>query len=217
MTTDTRDQRWIQQAEVARDLKTQLADIANEDESEIQFTEWSPGRKYVHIWSMTDGEEAVLPRYQALAALNIRRPDGAWAWTTDPANAPKPRVNSVKCFLHPEAPERALLDEIGITKFCMSGQLASNSSKRQHAMRRHSAEWAQYQEEVQTIERRKSDDRQERQLEAMLAMAGQREAPKAARAKPEREAVDYSCDVCGFQTTSNIGLVAHKRTHNKEA
>ena len=215
MTTETRDQpardqRWIQQAEVARDLRQQLDSVIFDDDAEIQFTEWSPGRRYVHVWSMSDGEEAVLPRYQALAALNTKRADGSWAWTAESDKAPRPRVNSVKCFLHPEAPERAFLDEIGVTKTCPAGSLASNSSKRQHAMRRHGSEWEQYQEEVQGIERRKADDRQERQLEAMMSLAGQR-AEKPVKAP--KEAKTYTCDECGFETTSNIGLVSHKRSH----
>ena len=62
----TTDQRFIERAEATRDLRNQLGNLGS-DESEIQFMEWSPGRKLVTIWSMETGEEATLPRYQASA------------------------------------------------------------------------------------------------------------------------------------------------------
>jgi hypothetical protein len=166
-------QRWVESAEKARDLKQQLAGLGGDDEGEIQFIEWSPGRRMVSLWNMVTGEEVTLPRYQALAALNTPNPRGGWLWTADKNLAPEPRLNSVKCFLHPEAPERELLDEIGITQVCMSGQLANESSKRKHA-RRHAAAWEQYQEEIQRRERAAEKAAQAKQTDAILSLASKK-------------------------------------------
>lgn len=165
MTTMTTDQRWIERAEDTRDLKRQLVGLAAEDEQEISFQEWSPGRKIVTIWSMEDGEEANLPRYQAVAAVNSGR------WTAYKDRAPVQRVNTYKCFLHPESPERAVLDEIGITRRCPAAHLANNGSRRVHAENRHKNEWRQYQEHLEEI--RDKEDRAERreELAAFKAIA----------------------------------------------
>ena len=84
MTTDTRerDQRYIQRVEAQRDLRSQMGDLATEDDQEVQAYEWSPGRRYVTLWSRVDGEEVSLPRYQAVMAVNTPHPtDRGAAWT----------------------------------------------------------------------------------------------------------------------------------------
>lgn len=173
-------QKWIETAEAARDLKAQLAGLGGEDEQEIQFIEWSPGRRMVTIWNMQTGEEITLPRYQALAALNTPNPRGGWMWTAHKEQAPPQKLNSVKCFLHPESPERALLDEIGITQVCFSAQLANESAKRRHA-RRHPQSWEQYQEELQRRERAAEKEAQAAQTQAILELAGSQAPKKAAK------------------------------------
>ena len=176
MTSAPTDQRWIERVEAARDLRTQLGNLDKDEEQEIQFTEWSPGRKLVTIWSMESGEEVTLPRYQAQAAVN------SFMWTADKSKAPKRRVNNVKCFLHPESPERAVLNELGVTRTCSAAHLANNGSKRTHAENRHKAEWRQLQEHLN--EQREAEYRQlqTQQTEAMLALAG-----KSAEAGPATE------------------------------
>lgn len=177
-------QRRMQGAEAARDLRAQLNGIGAEDEQEIQFIEWSPGRRMVKLWSREDGSEVELPQYQARAAINTPSVRGGYRWTSHPfecdcgncdetQRAPKARVNSVKCFLHPESPERALLDEIGITHVCMSGQLANESAKRQHA-KRHQSSWDQYREEVERREKEEAKKAGADQTAAILKLANQK-------------------------------------------
>jgi len=166
------DQRWIEQAEAARDLKAQLNGLEADESSEIQFTEWSPGRTYVTIWSTTDGEEVNLPRYQARAAMNTQKAGGGWAWTTNKELAPERKVNNVKCFLHPAAPERTILNEMGIVQTCVAAHLANNGSKRTHAEHRPGSLWAQYREELADREKviAKKEDRE--RTDAILKLAG---------------------------------------------
>jgi hypothetical protein len=180
-------QKWIQTAETQRDLKAQLAGLGQEDMGEIQFIEWNPGRVYVTLWNRQSGDEITLPRYQALAALNTPNPRGGWMWTTHryacecgqcspEMQSPKQRVGTVKCFLHPDAPEREVLDEIGIAQLCNT-MFLNESAKRQHA-KRHPSLWAQYQEEIQLREKMADKAAQADQTAAILALA----------AKPERAA-----------------------------
>src|SRR3990167_2865396 len=180
------DQRFIERAEATRDLRNQLGSLGS-DESEIQFMEWSPGRKLVTIWSMETGEEATLPRYQAVAAINTVGPRGGYVWTSKKENAPTPRINTIKCFLHPDSPERGFLDEIGVTAVCLSAQLASNASKWEHARNRHGASFKVYQEEIGRIEREEAREEQRKQTDAMLSLAGQNVEAKRSPGRPRKE------------------------------
>lgn len=167
------DQRWIEREEKQRDLRDNMVSVLAEadDEQEVQFHEWSPGRKHVTIWNMVSGEEATLPRYQARAALGTPNPRGGYMWTAFPDTAPKPRENTVKCFLHPDSPERAVLDDMGITIVCMSSKLANNGSKRMHAEHRHSSTWAQYKEEIAEREKKVKEAKDDARDEALLKLA----------------------------------------------
>lgn len=177
------NQGWIERAEASRDLKAQLAGLDAEDQSGISFEEWSPGRTYVTIWSMETGEEVVLPRYQAVSALNTPSIRGGWAWTADKAKAPIPRVNSTRCFLHPESPERAMLDEIGVMTVCMSGQLGGNGAKWEHARNRHPVSFRRYEEARREIEAREYRAKDDLRTEAIMELAkgAARPAEKAAK------------------------------------
>src|SRR3990167_9478120 len=124
----TTDQTFIERVEAQRDLRNQLGALGTAEESEIQFIEWSPGRKLVTVWNMETGEEATLPRYQARAAVNTLSPRGGYMWTAHKDKAPTPRENNVKCFLHPEHPLRAYLDEIGVSAICSSAHHASEGA-----------------------------------------------------------------------------------------
>lgn len=166
MTTDTRpEQRWIERVEKERDLRSQIDGLGADEEQETQFMEWSPGRKLVTIWSMETGEQIEIPRYQAAAAIR------SYKWTADPKLAPKQKVNSTKCFMHADSPERAILDELGISYKCPAAQLANKGSARVHAEHRHPSAWRQYQEYLSDI--REEEYRQERreELEAFKAIA----------------------------------------------
>ena len=206
------NQRFIETAEAQRDLRVQLQGVGQEDEQEIQFIEWSPGRRMVTIWNMQSGEEVTLPRYQAVSALNTPNPRGGWMWTSHQEQAPPQRVNNVKCFLHPESPERALLDEIGITQVCMTGHLANQSAKRQHA-KRHASSWEQYQEEVSRREKAAAQDAQAQQTAAIMALAGQRAEKPATGPREIDPATAIACDAdgCEYVAKNAFGLSAHKR------
>ena len=201
--TPANDQAWIESAEKQRDLRNQLAGIGAEDEQEIQFIEWSPGRRMVTVWNMESGESVTLPRYQAVAALNTVNPSGGYMWTADPSKAPEPFVPSVPCFLHPDSEYRPILRELGITATCMT-KLSDLDSMEKHA-KRHPSRWARLEREIARRERTKYETMQQQQTDAMMALAGGKAAELATA--PE----DLPCDECDFVAKNQFGLSAHKR------
>ena len=169
-------QRFVERAEKARDLRDQMDEaLGPEEDSEFQFYEWSPGRTNVSLWSTETGEEIVVPRYIAEAALFSRNEDGEYRFTADPSKAPEPRVNDVKCFMHRDAPERPFLVEAGIIgaheRGCEAAHLANDTSKWTHARNRHQSRYQQYREELDRRERAEERKRQERMEAAMLKIA----------------------------------------------
>ena len=191
MTTDAA-QAFMEKAEEARDIRNQLQGLSAEEQSGIFFREWSPGRTMVYLWNTETGEEILVPRYQGVAALNLPNSRGTgYLWTAKREQAPEPRKGTVKCFLHPESPERPFLDENGITTVCMSAHLASNSSKWAHARNRHPSAYEAYQTEVQAQEQKRRDDLQAQQTDAMLRLAG---GAKRGPGRPRKEAGEEEDD-----------------------
>lgn len=188
MTTDTRerDQRYIQRVEAQRDLRSQMGDLAGEDDQEVQAYEWSPGRRYVTLWSRVDGEEVSLPRYQAVMAVNTPHPtERGSAWTAhgpacdcgcDPSlRAPKARVNSVKCFLHPDSPYRAMLNEIGVSTICRSEHYPSEMIMWEVAESKHKTALRRYRDAIVQEERKARETKEDARTDAMLKLAGIKE------------------------------------------
>ena len=205
----TQNQLFIERVEAARDLKVQLAGLDGEDQNGIDFTEWSPGRTIVTIWSMETGEEVNLPKYQAVAALNTPSTRGGWAWTAHKEQAPPPRINNTMCFLHPQSPERAFLDEIGVGTVCMSAHLGGEGAKWDHARNRHQTSFRRFEEAKREREAREWREKDDARTEAIMALAGTKpEAPKVAVPM-------VNCDICGAEVKAK-GLNFHKMHAHKD-
>lgn len=207
------------QLERTRDLKSQMDDLRKESDQEIIFKETSPPRRFLTLYSRADGEPVMVPEKLAEKALEKRLPDGGFMFTTRASEAPEYKMGTVKCFLHEESPERlsGALDEVGLTGIvCPAGRLASLYSKRIHAQHRHKQQWETYQEHLSLQKNQEYEDRQQKQLEATLALAG-----RAVGKEPEvvLEQVRHDCPVCGWQNVKNteIGLATHQKQYCKGA
>ena len=191
----------------ARDLRSQVAELEPGLEGVI-FEHIRTRRELVTVYSMADGEAIPVPEYMVRAVMT-KTVNGEYMFTDNPAEAPEYRKGTVKCFLHADSAERAtgVLSEIGLAgKVCPAGSLASVHSKRTHGERRHGREWAAYKEYLDNEKETKAIARQEKQLEATLALAG----------KAAPEAPKGTCDTCGKDGFKNVG--AHKRgAHNERA
>lgn len=173
-----------ERAQDVRDLRNQIQGLQSEDEREMIFRDTSPRRPRVRVWSMVDGEQITIPRYLMEKLLDKRQQDGTYLFTARQNEAPARRLGQVKCFLHPDAPERVILDEIGLNgATCPAEHLASRYSKRIHGMHRHKNEWAAYQEFLDEQERDEARAERQQQLAATLALAG-RAADAAAKGRP---------------------------------
>jgi hypothetical protein len=191
-----------ERAEKRRDLKSQIAGLTAEDAGEIVFLHISPGREPVTIYRKTTGEPVQVPAYMVDNVME-KAEDGQPMFVSRKEDAPEFKLGTFKCFLHPDSPDRAILNEIGLMGTrCPANHLASLHSKREHGRRRHKAEWAAYQEYLDDAKEQKGQERQEKQLQATLALAGRAaEAPKG------------ECDICGRSGFKNVG--AHKRGAHK--
>ena len=198
-----------------RDLKKQVSELDHEEDTEVLFQEISPRRRRVTLYSTTDGEPIPVPEYMVRAALGATGPDGSPRFVSKQENAPEYRLGEIKCFLHPESPERPILKEIGLAgTSCNSGHLASAHSKRLHAQSRHKHEWAALQEYLNNQKTAEYEARQQAQLEATLEIA-QKAAGQPIATEPKKPIVPCPVEGCNYQGTkkqlSGHRMAAHRR------
>ncbi len=160
-----------EKAQRKRDLLVQVEGLDQEDMPEIIFKETSPARRRVMIYSMKDGEPLPIPKYMLDRTLSKRLDDGNFMFTTRKEEAPEYKLGTIKCFLHPESPDRVILEEIGLSgTTCPAAGLANLYSKRQHARHRHKEEWDAYQENLGDKKEQDAIAEQRAQTAAMLAL-----------------------------------------------
>lgn len=174
MTMEIQAETVEERAEVARDLQVEARralGVENERQ-EWTITDASPRRKLYVLYSTTTGERIEVPRFIFDTAIKRMVPGtNQFAFTAFKDRAPVYKPGAVKCFLHPESPERDALTEIGIFATCNAAELRNQHSKRMHAQHRHRDEWAALQEHIQEQERQTLRDEQRQQLNATLELA----------------------------------------------
>lgn len=154
--------------EERRDLLRQVQGI-DRDEAEIIFADTSPRRPMAIIYATLDGEPLVVTRKRARILLERPLPDGRFMFTADAKKAPTYQKGDVKCFLHADAPERKLMDSLGlIGKLCPAGQLANTYAKYVHERSKHVKSYEIWEKHVADEKEQAAIERQERQFEATL-------------------------------------------------
>ena len=163
------------QEEQRRDLRLQIQGMERSDFSEFSFTEWSPGRKMVTLWSMQDGISITIPQYMVGSALSKRWRNG-FLFTADKTKAPEFKDGTVRCFLAEGSVERdsGVLAAAGLDHlpYCPAHGLRSEYSKTQHGKNRHTNSWASLQDFLARQEREESRDEQRKATAAMMQLAG---------------------------------------------
>lgn len=163
-----------------RDLADADSELKAEREGLI-FMETSKKPPIITLYATSDGEPIPMPQPVAELAMRKRYKGGGYMFTDNPAEAPVYKLGEIKCFLHPDSPERTsgALAEVGIADvFCHSSHLATRYSRRIHGENRHGKRWAAYQEHMKELREEADREAQREQLAATLAMA-QNLAPKA--------------------------------------
>ncbi len=193
-------------AEQTRDLKQQVEGIATEALPGVIFIEIDEGREPVTVYSTEDGRPVTIPAYMVPQVMERRREDGEYRFVAEKEKAPEYKLGTILCFMHKDSPERATLDAAGLGgKFCRKDTIASDYAATIHGEHRHRQEWAAYQRYVQGEKETKREARQDRQLEATLAIA---------RAAQGSQAVDPDCPGCDWkQKPDTKNLVAALRLH----
>ncbi len=200
------------QAERLRDLRGQIAELGASELPEILFQHISPGRSPVTVYSTKDGCPTPIPAYMLGAAMQLTNEDGTFRFVAEAKDAPEYKLGTIKCFLHKDSPERPILGLIGLgAATCPKATLMSLHSKRMHGLKRHKQEFEAWQEFVEREKEEKREARQDKQLEATLAIA--RGGASVAATMP-----DYhqggECDICG--KTGLKRIKAHKSMVHKE-
>ncbi len=192
MTTDVgeRNPETIEEAAIlSRDLIDQATQVmgaargATEDNWEI--VDASPRRRLWVLYSMVDGTRVEVPEWIGKEAIKQRvrlRGKTFYAWTDSEEKAPKYVKGKVLCFLHPDAPERDMLDELGIPPKCEANELRNLGAKRIHGQRLHKGDWDAYQEALGIQRQEAAMEQQRQQTAATLQLAA------AATAKPATKA-----------------------------
>ena len=179
-----------QRLEEVRDMRVQISELSADDAKEMSLQEFSPGRKILTLYSMTDGEQIDVPQYIAAQALSKRLADGRYAFTAFKTQAPAYKEGNVRCFLADDSPEResGLLAEAGLDHLppCPAKHLRSTLSKRVHGQNRHIQAWPTLQEYLQEKDREETRTEQRKQTDAMLALAGQRSVNEEGEDRPRR-------------------------------
>lgn len=170
--------RIAHQEESRRDMVDRISGIDAEDQAEIQFADTSPPRPLTILYATQDGEPVVVTRKRARLLLTRKLPGGQYMFIapledgSPPAHLPEYRRGSVKCFMHVESEERSILNSLGMAgKECIAGQLANIYAKRIHERKCHKREREMFQDYLDDEKEQATIDRQEKQYEAMMAMA----------------------------------------------
>jgi hypothetical protein len=199
--------RTAEKAQEVRDLRAQLG-AAQEDpgEPEIVFRESSPRKRMGTLYSMVNGEPLQVALEQIERVIEKRLPNGKYMFTANKEEAPEYKLGDVKCFLHEESPERAIVLELGLGAItCPAAHLANAHSKRIHGEHRHGQEWRAFQEHIKEAKERADIERQNMQLEATLALAGR------ASDNPLEQ-----CPECNYTGTKQQ-MFGHKSKHKEAA
>ncbi len=193
MTTDV-SERNVETIEEAAILSRDLLDQAHQvmgaaraqGEDNWEIVDASPRRRFWVLYSMVDGTRVEVPEFVGKEAIKKRvqlRGKTFYAWTDSEEKAPKYIKGKVLCFLHPDAPEREMLDELGIPPKCEANELRNLGAKRIHGQRLHKGDWDAYQEALGLQRDKEWRDGQKAQTEATLELAR-----AAVAAKPEKAA-----------------------------
>lgn len=156
-----------------RPVDADIADaLGDGDPSQARYGVISDRRtkEFVRLYSNLDGEPRDILVYMLKGAVKKRLPDGRPAFSrTQPEWY---RKGEFKCWLHPESAERALVQQVGITRTCPAAHIKTKLDQELHMQHRHKQEWGQ-------IERHKADERLADEREWQRAIL-ERLAPAAA-------------------------------------
>ena len=135
--------------------------------SQLQSAGW------VYVYNMQTGSESVINRNMLQQQLEKRHADGSYLFSTQrPADAPRPNAN-IKCTLHPDGPDRAKYDGMGLI-VCEKDNLLTDMDRDTHVRRRHPRAWATLEGEERRQEREDTRTDRRAMMEILNAISADR-------------------------------------------
>ena len=141
---------------------------------------------WVYIYDTLTHERSVCNKNMLKRHLEKKRPDGTFVFTTKVPTVP-PKRGTLKCMLHPDNPNRAHYDDLGLP-VCLKSNLTSPFQVTRHMQKRHKQEWATLEQE--RLAKKEQDDRDfQRAMMSGLKpqVVGTPEAPLYTSDKPPKE------------------------------
>ena len=128
--------------------------------------------------------------------------------------AVKPRQGTIKCRLHPEHPDRAYLDGLGLKGiYCRKANIVDEFQAERHMELKHRIAAALIKRHEERLRQDAQFEIQKQMADSLAALNG-RQSPVSA---PKEEKPDkFFCDVCGRGFKNAFGLKGHQKTHQKE-
>ena len=135
--------------------------------SQLQSAGW------VYVYNVQTGSESVINRNMLPQQLEKRHADGSYLFSTQrPTNIPRPNAN-IKCTLHPDGPDRAKYDGMGLI-VCEKDNLLTDMDRDTHVRRRHPRAWATLEGEERRQEREDTRTDRRAMMEILNAMSADR-------------------------------------------
>lgn len=183
------------------------------------------------IWNTETGERVLLP-VNMLRKTLVKRRAGKVAFIAEaadddgnpdgqrPAGVPVWVMGGVMCYLHPDHPDRKKFDAMGLSgRFCgdvtmgipPAAHLASEYDRDQHMAHRHRREWGVIKNALEEEGKREDREIQRESIQAMMALAKQRQGVSDAPAI-------FYCDAegCSRFFDSAQGKAMHMSRDHKE-
>lgn len=134
---------------------------------------------FMSIYDTITGEMSLTHNLMLRTQLDKRRPDGSRVFTTNKPKWPVAR-GTMKCYLHPDDPNRSYYDSIGFP-VCQKSNLTSAFQVKRHMQKRHPMEWQaiEDQRKEKVDDEKRAEDREFRS--ALFSLAGSKNSVVAAQ------------------------------------
>lgn len=177
------------------------------------------GPGWVTLYETRTGEPRVINKRNLASALKKVHKDPAYPEMIGKKlfseRQLKPYVlGTYKCFLHPDQPERAEYDRMGLAS-CASAHLASQAQADRHGLKKHKDEWSVTEQTRLSKERREEREFQRAQAVAMTSALQALAARQGGAAPQTAGQVSGQCPDCEFisHAKSRKNLAANLRSH----
>ena len=162
----SRVEEMMRETEVAKEPGTsKLGGLIEGGDASLGMT-WASLRSagYTYIYDTETHERSLTNNNMLPTQLKKKRADGSFVFTTRNPDL-LPTRGTLRCYLHPENPNRGRYDELGLPT-CKKSNLISPFQQRRHMEKRHKMEWQAI--EMDRVEAEKQKAEEEKQGERRL-------------------------------------------------